>query len=132
MESPRTDVDRAAPSSRSSGHSPNGSEPRQPLFANRNFRLFFTGQLISNTGTWLQNVAQGVLVLRLTDSSLMVGVTNAALFVPVLLLALFGGRLADRFDRRRLLVATQILALCATGTLAVLAATHRATTAAVI
>ncbi len=134
MDSPRIDVDPSTPSSIPSGGSPNGdgASARTPLFANRNFRLFFTGQLISNTGTWLQNVAQGVLVLRLTDSSLMVGVANAALFVPVLLLALFGGRLADRFDRRRLLISTQVLALVATGVLAVLAGTGNASVAAVI
>src|SRR6187397_25610 len=106
MESPRTDPDLSAPARPAAGPATGDrSQPAAParepgLFANRNFRLFFTGQLISNTGTWLQNVAQGVLVLRLTDSSLMVGVTNAALFVPVLLLAVFGGRLSDAFDRR--------------------------------
>src|SRR5262249_20031954 len=107
MDSPRTDLGHSSPSSSSDGQgaaaastgdsaprSNGGAAARQPLFANRNFRLFFTGQLISNTGTWLQNVAQGVLVLRLTGSSLMVGVANAALFVPVLLLSLFGGGLA--------------------------------------
>lgn len=117
------------------GHQPSASpngDARPGLFANRNFRLFFTGQIVSNTGTWLQNVAQGVLVLRLTDSSLMVGVTNAALFVPVLLLALFGGRLADAFDRRRLLIGTQFLAMGATGVLAILAGSGNATVAAVI
>ncbi len=139
MESPRTDLDRTASSGRAPAASPNGdgvhgdgAGARTPLFANRNFRLFFTGQLISNTGTWLQNVAQGVLVLRLTGSSLMVGVANAALFLPVLLLALFGGGLADRFDRRRLLIATQVLALVATGVLAVLAGTGNATVGVVI
>jgi MFS family permease len=121
MESPRTDLDSAARDSQRPG-----------LFANRNFRLFFAGQLISNTGTWLQNVAQSVLVKHITDSSLMVGVTNAALFFPVLLLALFGGRLADAFDRRRLLISTQVLALGATGVLAVLAGTGNATVGAVI
>jgi MFS family permease len=102
------------------------------VFANRNFRLFFAGQLVSNTGTWLQNVAQGVLVLRLTNRSFMVGVANAALFLPVLALALFGGRLADVFDRRRLLIATQVLAMAATAVLAVLAGTGHASVAAVI
>jgi MFS family permease len=103
-----------------------------PLRRNRNFRLFFFGQLVSNSGTWLQNVAQGVLVLQLTHRSFMVGVTSAALFAPVLLLALAGGRLADRIDRRRLLIGSQILAMAATGVLAVLAATGHATVAAVI
>jgi MFS family permease len=137
MEPPRTDVDAAAPSREgvrapASGNGRRSDGGRPGLFANRNFRLFFFGQIVSNTGTWLQNVAQGVLVLRLTDSSLMVGVTNAALFVPVLGLALFGGRLADAFDRRRLLISTQVLALAATGVLAVLAGTGHATVAAVI
>src|SRR6266567_1626135 len=91
------------------------ASPRGGVFRNRNFRLFFIGQLISNSGTWLQNVAQGVLVLRLTGRSFMVGVTGAALFLPTLVLSLVGGRLADRFDRRRLLIATQVLALAATG-----------------
>jgi MFS family permease len=103
-----------------------------PLSRNRNFRLFFFGQLVSNSGTWLQNVAQGVLVLQLTHRSFMVGVTSAALFVPVLLLALAGGRLADRIDRRRLLIGSQLLAMAATGVLAVLAATGHASAAAVI
>src|ERR671934_1603247 len=109
------------------------ARPRQgpsKLSRNRNFRLFFFGQLVSNSGTWLQNVAQGVLVLRLTGRSFMVGVTSAALFVPVLLLALFGGRLADQIDRRRLLIGSQFLAMAATGALAVLAATRHATVVA--
>ncbi|MFL5799284.1 MAG: MFS transporter [Actinomycetota bacterium] len=130
MDPPRTDVERARASEAAAGRASGNGRPG--LFANRNFRLFFFGQIVSNTGTWLQNVAQGVLVLRLTDSSLMVGVTNAALFVPVLVLALFGGRLADAFDRRRLLIATQVLALSATGVLAVLAGTGHATVTAVI
>jgi MFS family permease len=102
------------------------------VWRSRNFRLFFAGQLVSNSGTWLQNVAQGVLILRLTHSNLMVGVSGAALFVPVLLLALAGGRLSDRMDRRRLLIGTQVLALAATGTLAVLVGTGHASTSAVI
>jgi MFS family permease len=124
VELPETDVDEGRPA----------TPPRvvQPLSRNRNFRLFFFGQLVSNSGTWLQNVAQGVLVLRLTGRSFMVGVTSAALFLPVLALALFGGGLADRFDRRRLLISTQVLALAATGALAVLAATGHVTVAAVI
>jgi len=104
----------------------------QPLHRNRNFRLFFFGQLVSNSGTWLQNVAQSVLVLRLTGRSFMVGVTSAALFLPVLLLALVGGRLADRIDRKRLLIGSQVMAMGATGVLAVLAATGHVTVAAVI
>ena len=127
---PRSDLEHARASASPNGDGTLAGPPR--LFAGRNFRLFFAGQLVSNTGTWLQNVAQGVLVLHLTNSLFMVGVTNAALFVPVLGLAMFGGRLADRFDRRRLLVGTQVLALVATAVLAVLAGTGRATVGAVI
>lgn len=111
---------------------PVAGSPSGSVWGNRNFRLFFGGQLVSNVGTWLHTVAQGVLVLQLTGSSFMVGVAGAALFLPVVFLSLHGGRLADRFDRRRLLIATQLLALTATGTLAVLAATGRATVVAVI
>src|SRR2546430_10351731 len=84
---------------------------RRSVLAHRDFRLFFVGNLISSSGTWLQNVAQGVLVLQLTGRSAVVGAAQAATFVPVLLLALHGGRLADRFDRRRLLIWTQVLAI---------------------
>lgn len=101
-------------------------------FGERNFRLFFFGQLISNSGTWLQNVAQGVLVLKLSGRSFMVGVTTAAMFLPVVFLALPGGHLADRFDRTRLLIWTQVLAMAATGGLAILALTGRVTVAAVV
>src|SRR5919198_6326895 len=126
MEAPQTPGSEAAPEL-SVVEPPGGS-----LLRERNFRLFFGGQLISNSGTFLQSVAQAVLVRNLTHSSFMVGVATAAVFVPVLLLSLGGGSLADRFDRRRLLIATQVLAMAATGTLAVLAATGHATVAAVI
>src|SRR5437588_1103701 len=102
------------------------------LLRERNFRIFFIGQLVSNSGTFLQSVAQAVLVQDLTHRSFMVGVVTAAVFLPVLLLSLTGGSLADRFDRRGLLVATQVLAMVATGTLAVLAATGHASVPAVI
>jgi MFS family permease len=122
VKAPETDVEEGRPK----------QATPSSVWRSRNFRLFFTGQLISNSGTWLQNVAQGVLVLRLSHSNFMVGVTGASLFVPVLLLALAGGRLADLVDRRRLLVGTQVLALAATGTLALLVATGHASTSAVI
>lgn len=102
------------------------------MWGSRNFRLFFVGQLVSNSGTWLQNVAQGVLVLQLSGSPLMVGLTGAASFLPVAFLALAGGRMADRFDRRWLLIGTQVLAMAATGALAILAATDSVTVGAVI
>jgi MFS family permease len=107
--------------------------PGGSLLRERNFRLFFIGMLISNSGTFLQSVSQGVLVYDLSHhSNFMVGVVQAAVFVPVLLLALQGGSLADRFDRRWLLIATQVLALGATGTLAVIVATGHASVPAVM
>src|SRR4051812_11389823 len=73
----------------------------------RNFRLFFYGQLISLIGTWLQAVAQQWLIYRLTHSSLLLGFVGFAGQVPVFLFSPLGGALADRVDRRRMLVATQ-------------------------
>lgn len=123
-----------APEPAARGGDPDAEMPvRRNVFANRNFRLFFFGQLISNTGNWLQLAAHQTLVWQLSGGSeLLVGVTNAALFLPVLFLALPGGRLADRFDRRKVLVATQLLALVGTGGLAILAAFDHASVPAVI
>jgi len=73
----------------------------------RNYRLYASGQLISLTGTWAQRVAQDWLVLQLTNSGTALGVVTALQFAPSLLLSLYGGALADRGDKRRLLLATQ-------------------------
>jgi MFS family permease len=73
----------------------------------RNYRLFFIGQLVSVSGTWMQQLAQDWLVLRLTDRPMPVGITTALQFGPVLLLGIWGGLVADRLDKRRLLLATQ-------------------------
>jgi MFS family permease len=73
----------------------------------RNYRLFFFGQLISLTGTWAQQIAQDWLVLRLTNSGTALGIVTALQFVPALLLSLYGGALADRGNKRRLMLATQ-------------------------
>lgn len=80
-------------------------------FATRNYRIWFAGALVSNTGTWMQRVAQDWLVLtELTaDDASAVGVTMALQFGPALLLLPVTGLVADRIDRRRLLLATQIL-----------------------
>lgn len=72
-----------------------------------NFRLFFAGQSVSMVGTWMQVVAQSWLVLQLTGSGTMLGLVVAAQFLPVLLGGPYGGLLADRADKRRLLLATQ-------------------------
>ena len=74
----------------------------------RNYRLFFIGQLISVTGTWMQTVAQSWLVLNLTDSGVALGVTVALQFLPMLLFGMWGGLLADRSDKRKLLIAMQV------------------------
>lgn len=73
----------------------------------RNFRLFFFGQLVSLVGSWMQNLAQGWLIWRLSRSPWLLGVVGFAQFGPILLLGLFGGVAADRFDRHRLVLATQ-------------------------
>lgn len=77
----------------------------------RDFRLYFTGQVISVTGTWMQNVAQAWLVYRLSGSSFMLGLVAFAGLVPVLLLGLHGGLMADRFSRRNILIVLHILAM---------------------
>lgn len=75
----------------------------------RNYRLFATGQAVSNTGTWMQRIAQDWLVLSLTGSASAVGITIALQFLPMMLLGLYGGVLADRLPKRPLLLATQTL-----------------------
>jgi MFS family permease len=74
----------------------------------RNYRLFATGQVVSNTGTWMQRIAQDWLVLTLTGSASAVGITIALQFLPMLLFGLYGGVLADRLPKRPLLLATQV------------------------
>jgi MFS family permease len=74
---------------------------------NANFRLYWTGSFVSNFGTWMQAVAQGWLVYQLTGSTFMLGAVGFAQSIPFLFLAVFGGVLADRFERRRLMVWTQ-------------------------
>jgi MFS family permease len=73
----------------------------------RNYRLFFLGQVVSNIGTWTQRIAQDWLVLTLTGSSTAVGITTALQFLPMLLFGLYGGVLADRCAKRKLLMVTQ-------------------------
>jgi MFS family permease len=73
----------------------------------RNFRLFFLGHLVSSTGTWMQQVGQDWLVLRLTDAPLPLGITLALQFTPMLVLGAWAGLAADRLDKRRLLLVTQ-------------------------
>src|SRR5204862_1761605 len=73
----------------------------------RNFRLFWSGAFLSNTGTWMQAVAQGWLVLQLSNSPFWLGVDGFMATAPGLVLTLAGGVFADLFDRRKLLIYTQ-------------------------
>src|ERR1700722_8858919 len=75
----------------------------------RNFQLFFSGQLISLIGTWMQNIAQAWLVYRLTGSSLLLGIVGFAGQIPVFLLAPFAGVWVDRLNRRQGVIVTQVL-----------------------
>ncbi|MEI6782183.1 MAG: MFS transporter [Verrucomicrobiota bacterium] len=87
-----------------------GALPWRQTFAalkHRNFRLFFFGQLISLTGTWMQNTAQSWLVYQLTGSKLLLGLVAAVGSAPMLLFSLWGGSLADRYPKRALLLWTQ-------------------------
>jgi len=78
---------------------------------NRNYRLYFIGQIISVSGTWMQRLAQAWLILRLThNNGFALGVESGLQFLPVLLFGAWGGVIADRFDKRRILYLTQIVA----------------------
>lgn len=87
----------------------------------RNFRLFFVGQFVSNSGNWLTIVALTLLVLHRTGSGVAVGLLGACQFGPMLVLSAFAGVVADRSDKRRLLYLTQSLEMAQSATLAVLA-----------
>jgi MFS family permease len=91
----------------------------------RNFQLFFSGQLISLIGTWMQSVAQSWLVYRLTGSALLLGATGFASQVPVFLFAPLGGIAADRCNRRHIVIATQTASMLLAFILAALTLLHR-------
>jgi len=90
----------------------------------RNYRLFFFGQLVSVAGTWMQTVAQSFLVLELTHSGTQLGLTSAARFLPMFLFGPIGGVFADRMDRKRVLYLTQTLSGLLAAVFAVTVATH--------
>jgi MFS family permease len=104
---------------------------RNPFHAlrHRNFRLFFIGQFISLVGTWMQVVAQGWLVLDLSNSAFLVGLVTALESLPILLLTLYGGVLADRVDKRRAIMLLQTGMLLESLALTILTATHHVTVA---
>jgi MFS family permease len=88
-----------------------------------NYRRYFGGQIVSLSGNWMQMVAEIWLILSLTGSGVMVGMTTALQFLPILLFGAWGGLLADRFDKRRLLIVTQaVMALPALVLFAIVAA----------
>jgi MFS family permease len=91
----------------------------------RNYRLFFGGQIISVTGTWMQSVAQGWLVYRLTGSAELLGFIGFASHIPLFLLAPLGGAVADRFSRHRVIVASQGAAMLQAAVLAALTLSGR-------
>jgi len=105
-----------------------GATPRFPrvmiALRHRDFRLFWSGNFLSNIGTWMQNVAQGWLVLQLTNSPFWLGMVGFASTIPILLLALVGGVIADHMDKRRLLLTTQSAMMVFAFAMAALSWTH--------
>ena len=99
-------------------------------FRSRNFRLFFIGQTVSNTGNWLTMVALTLLVLHRTNSGVAVGLLSACQFGPILLFSAWAGVIVDRFNKRKLLFVTQSLEMAQSFVLAALAFTHHAPLAA--
>ncbi|HYM74985.1 MAG TPA: MFS transporter [Candidatus Dormibacteraeota bacterium] len=91
----------------------------------RNFQLFFSGQLISLIGTWMQTVAQSWLVYKLTGSGLLLGSVGFASQIPVFLIAPIGGITADRSNRQRVVIATQTASMILALVLAALTLTHK-------
>ena len=90
------------------------------LYTHRNYRLFFSGQVVSMSGTWMQNVATAWLVLELTGSPVAVGVLAVCQFLPFTLLSLFAGVLLDRLDARRTVIGTQAASMVLAAALAAL------------
>lgn len=95
-----------------------------PALAQRNFRIFWTGQLVSVVGTWMQNVGQSWLVLELTGSAAKLSAVSALQFLPMMCLSLFAGPFIDRFPKRRTLILTQSVLAVLALVLAVLTAVH--------
>jgi MFS family permease len=92
--------------------------------SHRNYRLFASGQVVSLIGTWMQTVAESWLVYRLTGSALLLGVVGFANRIPVFLFSTFGGAIADRYNRHRIVIATQVASMLLASLLAGLTLTH--------
>ncbi len=86
----------------------------------RNYRLFFIGQLVSLSGTWMQTIAQGWLVLTVTGSGTQVGIVVALEFIPLLFLGPWGGLIADRYSKRKILILVQIFSALIAGIVGIL------------
>jgi MFS family permease len=97
------------------------------LRKHRNYRLFFTGQIVSVSGTWMQNIAMYWFVLTLTHDPLAIGILSFCRFGPFTIFGLFAGVIADRFDNRRTVIVTQSVQMVVSAALAVLAITGHAT-----
>ncbi|WP_172856630.1 MFS transporter [Thermoanaerobacterium sp. RBIITD] len=93
-----------------------------PALRHRNFKLFWFGQMISLIGTWMQNIGQGWLVLKLTNSPFLLGLVSALQFLPMLFLSLFAGVIIDRFPKRKILIFTQTCLMLTAFVLATLTA----------
>lgn len=94
-----------------------------PAFKSRNYQLYFSGQLISLIGTWLQIVAQGWLVLQMTNSAFLIGLVSAIGMAPILILSLLGGVVVDHFPKKYILLFTQITSMLLAFTLGTLTIT---------
>lgn len=113
--------------------SPSSSaNPLRPLITHRNFRLFWSGQTLSLVGTWMQTVAEGWLALQLSNSAFVVGVVSAAQSFPILVLSLYGGVLADRMDKLKMVKIAQSLLLVQASLLWWFTATGRLTIGSLI
>ena len=112
---PETDLSNTANASSTKASHPGSPSRKLPVtlraLRHRNFQLFFSGQLISLIGTWMQNIAQSWLVYRLTGSSLLLGAVGFAGQIPVFLIAPIGGATADRYNRHRVVIATQVASM---------------------
>ncbi|MEO8162107.1 MAG: MFS transporter [Arenimonas sp.] len=91
------------------------------VFASRNYALYFSGQLVSQVGTWMQQIALSWLTYKLTGSALMLAVVGVSSQLPALVVMPFAGVLSDRFNRHRILLGTQLAAMCQAAVLAWLA-----------
>lgn len=91
---------------------PSGQRPSTfKAFRNRNYRLYYFGQMISLSGTWMQSIAQAVLVLEITDSKVAVGTVIMFQFLPITIFVLFAGVIADRVPKRPFIIGTQAIAM---------------------